>query len=603
MSKTRLTKPKPKAEAKQAEEELLISLIDEIDTEVANLSKKRGEKAKKDLEKQLERKARAEKDLTDVRTELARLRGEGVDGTETGVGEEIGTGEEGVAQEGVEGDVKVEPDTEVEDVKVEADKTNVSQQQGKDKADVGDMNVLYSNQFRNLPVIDDTDTDAMLTYEAEGMPNGLEKDSVPMDMRGKVDGLTDKGYLYYNNGMYYLTPKGAEVVNAIESSKATDVKSVSVSSLSTDEARFQNREGLDQQKVDSIARNWNDAKQDPIHTWKDPKNGKTYVLSGHHRLAAAKKAGRTNVKTVDMSGMSEAEAVQFATVEANANRTMEKPSERAKVYRKMVGNGKTKKEVRELAEELEGKNAPYVLRLASLNPNGRVMELVRQAEASGDKAIQKEAELIADWIGDARSKYDLTDQHETELFEALLDKGFRQRVTKKTDFLQKVYSIAGAMDYNKGNPLNIRRFKNETEGERAYDEIRGKIVAKISELQDKIADIKSRFTDTTRVDYIPTEQADYDQVKSQADARISELNTQLKAEQKRLEQHQRDKGKFTRAQSTGSLFDLGENTLGGAIASAKALDQAFKAGIDLSESVEDNIQEMEDKGIIKKDCN
>jgi len=47
---------------------------------------------------------------------------------------------------------------------------------------------------------------------------------------------------------------------------------------------------------------------------------------------------------------------------------------------------------------------------------------------------------------------------------------------------------------------------------------------------------------------------------------------------------------------------IGENTLGSAIAGANMLDQAFKAGVDLSQSVEDNIQEMEDKGIIKKDC-
>jgi len=48
---------------------------------------------------------------------------------------------------------------------------------------------------------------------------------------------------------------------------------------------------------------------------------------------------------------------------------------------------------------------------------------------------------------------------------------------------------------------------------------------------------------------------------------------------------------------------IGENTLGSAIAGANMLDQAFKAGVDLSQSVEDNIQEMEDKGIIEKDCN
>jgi len=59
---------------KQQEEQMLVSLIDEIDMEVANLSKKRGDKAKKDLQKQLDRKERAQKDLEDVRTELGAKR-------------------------------------------------------------------------------------------------------------------------------------------------------------------------------------------------------------------------------------------------------------------------------------------------------------------------------------------------------------------------------------------------------------------------------------------------------------------------------------------------------------------------------------------------
>ena len=411
--KTTTNEQDTQAQAKQAEEELLVLLIDEIDMEVANLSKKRGEKAKKELQKQLERKARAQKDLEDVRTELAGLRGEPTDGVETGVGEEVGTGEEGVTQEELETEATPteQANPALKDVestakaleelnKNEVEKTsniigetlskklakidtennsaltssgkqikfriskstdaeigqdflsisaidnsgkkvgyakfidrgnntlegsevevptkfqkqgiasaiysfadakgyNVKQsvlqtpegkslwnslkrKQGTIKSiseayhqakadgsnpelvqaveellgqevgqgvqetaeqapqvrpqkqvkanqkiatqevaesrgeDVKDMEVLYSNQFRNLPVIDDTDTDAMLTYEAEGMPTGLDKDKVPPQIRKRVEKLMDKGYLYYDEGNFYLTPKGAEIVDAID---------------------------------------------------------------------------------------------------------------------------------------------------------------------------------------------------------------------------------------------------------------------------------------------------------------------------------------------------------------------------------------------------
>ena len=43
------------------------------------------------------------------------------------------------------------------------------------------------------------------------------------------------------------------------------------------------------QVVNDIAENFSDADQDPIHIWKDPKDGKYYVLSGHHRYYGAKK--------------------------------------------------------------------------------------------------------------------------------------------------------------------------------------------------------------------------------------------------------------------------------------------------------------------------
>ena len=42
-------------------------------------------------------------------------------------------------------------------------------------------------------------------------------------------------------------------------------------------------------------------------------DGKTYVLSGHHRLAAAKQAGREKVKVIDRSkDFTEEQAIRFA---------------------------------------------------------------------------------------------------------------------------------------------------------------------------------------------------------------------------------------------------------------------------------------------------
>jgi hypothetical protein len=104
------------------------------------------------------------------------------------------------------------------------------------------MNVLYSNQFRNLPVIDDTDTDAMLTYEAEGMPNGLEKDSVPPQIRKRVERLFEKGYLYYDGGMFYLTPKGAEIVDAIDARLETRQRVKGGTDLFPNEASIEENE-------------------------------------------------------------------------------------------------------------------------------------------------------------------------------------------------------------------------------------------------------------------------------------------------------------------------------------------------------------------------
>jgi hypothetical protein len=343
--------------------------------------------------------------------------------------------------------------------------------------------------------------------------------------------------------------------------QALDIQVTPISEITTDEVRFQNREGLNKDKVADIANNWKDADQDPIHVWKDPKNGKTYVLSGHHRFAAAKQAGKTNVKTIDRTNdFTEEQAKRFAREEANANRTMETPLERAKIYRRDKEEGKSKKEIEEKAKRLEGKNANYILALAALNPKGKTINMLNATQDSGDKQTQKEAEKIAEWVGEAKRRFDLTNAHENELFDALNNPDFSKRNTRKADFLQKVGSLVNTLDFNKEKPLNIQRFKEKTTGEQAYEKEVEDIKQSIAEKQTQIDELNARFTDPNRKDYVATTSRDYENAKRIADKKIAELNAQIKGDQVKLQELYQNKGKYLSAPTTASLFDMPEQS-------------------------------------------
>lgn len=340
---------------------------------------------------------------------------------------------------------------------------------------------------------------------------------------------------------------------------AIDVKSIPVNDISTDEARFQGREKLDKKRVERIAKNWNDADQDPIHVWRDPKDGKLYVLSGHHRLAAAKHAGRDKVKTIDRTDdFTESQAVKFATEEANANRAMETSLERASTLRGKRERGDSKEDINEFLER-EGKNKKYVENLSHLNPNGKVVQSLKQFSESGDRTTQKEAERTADWIGEARkNNKNLTDQHENELFDFLMNKDASKRVTTKADFLSKVSSITGGKYFDATKPLNIARYKYGTEGEKEYDRQVSEKKEQIAELQNQINDINDRFRNPNNPNYINTEASDYADVKQRADNQIADLNAKLKAKQKELQEIYQNKGKITNpGAAQGALFSKG----------------------------------------------
>src|SRR5690606_24103406 len=98
-------------------------------------------------------------------------------------------------------------------------------------------------------------------------------------------------------------------------------------------------------------------------------------------------------------------------------------------------------------------------------------------------------------------------------------------------------------------------YKHKSEGEKRYDEEVVAQKAKIQELQDKVNEINSRLTDPNAKGYVNPNAADYLEIKSAADSRLSELNAQIHAESQKLLKLYQDKGKMTREGSNqGDLF-------------------------------------------------
>jgi hypothetical protein len=236
-----------------------------------------------------------------------------------------------------------------------------------------------------------------------------------------------------------------------------------INEIKTDETRFQNRTELDEEQLKSIKENWNENELDPVVIWKDDK-GESFILAGHHRLEAAKQLGKKAIDARYFKG-TEAEAIKYATEKSNANRTMEQSYDRAKKLRQLREGGASKKEIDEFLKG-DGKNKRFVTSVSYLNPKGKLMDMLKSFSKSGDKKTILLTESAADWIGDARRFYpELTDSHEDELYDYLINKGNLKKLSNKVDFRLKIEKFANQIRLFPNEPLNLesRVFKGDLE--------------------------------------------------------------------------------------------------------------------------------------------
>jgi ParB-like chromosome segregation protein Spo0J len=344
-----------------------------------------------------------------------------------------------------------------------------------------------------------------------------------------------------------LPPTEIEVKEKNSPSKkpASNLKTLELSKITLDPKRFQNRSKLNEDIVNNIVNNFNETELDPLIIWNN--KGKNYLLAGHHRFEGLSQLKKKTAPVKFFTG-TEAEAVEFAKVKSNSNRSLETPIERAKIYREMKG---TKKAIEDKAREIEGKNASYILNLAALNPKGILIETLEKL-AVGDKQNASLVEKIADWIGDAKRTYsNLTNTHEKEMFDFLMNKDDSKRITNKADFKQKIYAIAGAFDFEPTKALNLKRFKHQTEGEKVYENEFNELKTKVSDKVQAKADLIDRLSNVKRQDFIP---ADDDKDKITAKL-LADMNAEIKQLQAKLIELSQNKGTYTSGgQNQASLF-------------------------------------------------
>lgn len=307
-----------------------------------------------------------------------------------------------------------------------------------------------------------------------------------------------------------------------DSGNAFDIDWVSLDDIFTDEKNFQNRaDKYSAKSVNSIINAVNNGTFnwfafDPITLWRNPKNDKLYILSGHSRTEAFRQLAKMQPdKEVDgltfnyipakIFEGSFADAKNLA-LNSNALGTPETLTERADYYR-------TRREATNRADwrtlkkqALRENNGQIIWDLSFLPADGVSMQALKSFKADGG---QDSAEnflrlaTIAQWIGKAYQIYKgLSKAHDQELFKFLIGGGYGSRsgqyfsFTALNDRLEKLYKQNVAKEDKKNSngeftePFQIAAYKKDDTQLDLLDEQKKEVQAAEKELKAKLKEMR-----------------------------------------------------------------------------------------------------------------
>jgi hypothetical protein len=243
--------------------------------------------------------------------------------------------------------------------------------------------------------------------------------------------------------------------------------------INTDPKRFQVRSdgsavGVDEEFVADAVANYDPQAVNPIEVWKDPKDGKFYVIDGHHTREIESRVGKKQAVVKVFKG-TEAEAVA-ASKKRNDQRRGNDIIAQAGVIRDLRATGATKKVIAAEAKSNYRQNAPTVLALSHLNPAGRLMDAMRLFKGASDVAAN-DLLKIAKWIGEVRGRNpNLTDAHEGEMFDYLRKQMGEASAKNEPEFIRYIEDRIGGLgmfDYTKA--LNLNNAASRTPAQATYD--------------------------------------------------------------------------------------------------------------------------------------
>lgn len=259
---------------------------------------------------------------------------------------------------------------------------------------------------------------------------------------------------------------------------------------------------------------------DPVTLWADP-TGKLFVLSGHSRLEAFNRLCKARATAegrdfcnipAKIADVSLDEAKRIA-LESNTLSTKETDLERAQYYRNLrLREGKSLSELRDIAKRLEGNNATKILAFSFLNPAGRTHNALVALE-NADQTSRGNIANIARWIGNARmSTPQLTDRHENELYEWLVDqRGYgtsKGQISNELEFKNRLASIInkrtqfGVLDETLNIQSAIYRSPVEAEYDQQINAAREQVTTLEKQLKDKVTELARRGASEKQVQEI-----------------------------------------------------------------------------------------------------